>query len=513
MLSPSYVGFKHSGVILDLPPEEVPKEQWTSVQNFKFEETASVRVGGYERWADAPLFPPMFALNVTFASNAYWIYCGATQVAVTDGESHWDITPVAGLTPTTIGTWNGTILNGVPALSNGKDAPIYWPLNTATPCATLPGWPAGAYCKVIRAFKYHLFALGVFDGSVELDSTVWWSAAAAPGNVPSEWTPTPANDAGDMDLGDTPGIIVDGLPLRDQLVVYKEFTTYTLSYVGGQYTYTNRKLFLTTGLQSINSCTEVNGAHWVFTGKDLIVHDGQNYKSLVQDKVKKSIVNSIDPGKLAWSNVTARHRNNQVWLAYATQGSPYLNKALIVNALTGDCGERELPNIAFLARGVVAPASASVSWDADPDAWDSDITYWDQQSYSPTEDSLLMVDYDAPALWSADTSDGDDGQPVYAWLERQSLPTNDNILRALVLRIVPRISGEPGEVVDIRVGGQAFFDQPITWSDPQPFTIGSSVACDFQIEGRLISVRFEATTMREWTLYSYKMALVDLGLY
>ena len=69
------------------------------------------------------------------------------------------------------------------------------------------------------------------------------------------------------------------------------------------------------------------------------------------------------------------------------------------------------------------------------------------------------------------------------------------------------------KLINIRVGGQAYFDRPIQWSNPVPFTIGTDVAVDVQVEGRLISVRFEGTTSRAWKLHSYRLGIVDLGLF
>ena len=115
--------------------------------------------------------------------------------------------------------------------------------------------------------------------------------------------------------------------------------------------------------------------------------------------------------------------------------------------------------------------------------------------------------------WSRASFPGCQRQDVHAFAERLSLPTNDNILHALVTRVVPRLSGSPGDVIMISVGGQDFFDQAIRWSPPQPFIIGQSVAVDVQVEGRLISIRFEGTTPRKWTIFSYKLGVVDLGLY
>lgn len=514
MKSPSYVNFKHWGLIADQPPEEVPPDKWTGLSNIQFQERSTNRVSGYEPFADPPLGTgPIFALNVIFGADTFWVYCTASHVYVTDGATHHDITPAGGLSTVEVGEWTGCILNGIPVLSNGQDAPFYWPLSVSLPCLTLPGWPTGAYCKAIRAFKYHLFALNIFDGTTALPDTVWWSEAAAPGAIPQEWTPAPDNDAGDMTLADAPGGIVDGLSLRDTFVVYKQFSCYILSYVAGQYVFVQRKLFLTAGLQTSNCVAELNGEHWLFTGNDVIRHDGQNFVSVVQDKVKRELVESVDPSKTAICCVTSRVREQQLWVCIPTQGSSLLNLAYVINTQTGDSGKLDLPGVAYVARGIVRSAESGISWDSDAEAWDADITFWDQQTYSPTEDSILICDPDSNQLLSHGTTDTVNGQPLYAFVERQSLMMNENILRALVTRVVPRLSGQPGEVINIRVGGQSYFDQPISWSDPIPFVIGTNVGVDLQVEGRLISIRFEGTTSRVWRLHSYRLGVVDLGLY
>jgi len=512
----NYSTHDHWGIVRDIPPEEVPENSWTDGQNVQFQERSSRRVGGYERFAD-PILPggAMFAINVLYGAVGYWIYCSDTGVFVTDGKLHWDITPPTGLLPVVPGQWTGCILNGIAVINNGRNAPMYWDFNTATPVKTLPGWPTGATCKAIRAFKYHLFALNIFDGGSAKPDTLWWSSGAAPGAIPQEWLPTPANDAGDMVLADAPGEIVDGLALRDTFIVYKDYSTYALSYVAGQYVYTQRKLFLTTGLQARNCIAELNGEHWVFTGTDVIRHDGQNFSSVVQDKVKRQLVQSIEPTKTGMCCVTSRHLNQQLWVAIPETGQSHLSKAYVINVLTNDVGVRELPQVDYLARGIVNISEANISWNGDTTAvpWDMDVGAWDQQNYSPTEDSVIMCSTVDNALWSTDTSDTANGAPVFAYLERQSLPINNNIMRALVTRVLPRLDGTPGEVIYIRCGGQAYFGQPIAWSDPVPFVIGQDVGANVQVEGRLISVRFEGSTNRQWILHSYKLEVVDLGIF
>jgi hypothetical protein len=513
MKNTSFKRFKHTGIITDLPPEEVPVGAWTGGLNVQFQDTATRRVGGYAKFGGTPLAAPIFCISVLKSGLVYWIYCSVDGIFITDGQTHTDITPTAGLGTVTAGQWTGCVLNGIPVLNNAFDAPVYYDFSTE--CQTLPGWPATARCKAIRAFKYHLFALNITDNSVNFPDSLWWSSAAAPGAIPATWIPAVDNDAGDMVLADTPGVIVDGLSMRDSFIVYKDFSTYTLSFVAGQYVYTVRKNFLTTGLQSNNCIVEVNGNHWVFTGTDVIRHDGQSFESVVQNKIKEQLTALVDPAHLDQCCIVAKASTNQVWICIPEANQNHLSKAYVINTLTLECGIRALPLVSFVGRGIVQPVNQIISWDSDTETWVEDATMWNQAPYSPQFDSFLMADSNSMALWSCDTSDSNDGQPVYAAVERLSLPINDTdtILRKMVTRVLPRIEGEPGDIINIRVGSQAFFSQAIAWGQPQPFVIGQTVGINCQLEGRLISINFSGSTMRIWKIHSYMLEFTDQGLY
>jgi hypothetical protein len=502
---------QHLGIVLDKPPEEVSGDTWTGGQNVAFRDGMTYRTGGYERYAEPPLFPPLFAMNVIVGPESYWLYCGVTQVAVTDGTTHWDLTPPGGLAISEAGDWSGCILNGIPCVNNGSDPPMYWNLTFSADLLVLPGWPAGATCKALRATKYHLIALNISEGVTNYGSQVWWSAAAAAGTLPAEWTPTASNDAGDLVFGDTPGVIVDGLALRDQFVVYKEFSTHVMQYVAGTYVWTGRKLYLTTGVQALNCVVEANGMHWLFTGTDVVRHDGQTYASVVDEKVKETLVKSIDPGKTKMCCVESRILNQQVWVCIPEQGNAWLNKAYVIDFLTGDIGIRLLPQVASVCRGVVAQVPGGNSWNADNRSWDSDITFWDQQSFSPTQDSALMCDARLGKLYSVDTSDLADGQPVAAYVERLGAQLGDGTAHYVVTGIVPRIKGQAGDVLTITLGGQPWFDKPVTWGDPQQYVIGTDSKVDSIVEGKLLSVRIEGTTAAVWQLYRYDVRFAPMG--
>jgi len=503
---------QHLGIVLDKPPEEVPPDVWTGGQNVSFRDGMTTRTGGWERFADPlPVPSPLYAMNVIIGPDSFWLYMTVNKVYVTDGVTHWDLTPVGGLSVSEAGDWSGCILNGIPCVNNGSDPPMYWNLSTASKLATLPGWPVGATCRALRATKYHLMALNITEGIQNYPTQVWWSAGAQAGSLPAEWTPTAANDAGDVVLGDTPGGIVDGLALRDTFIVYKEFSTYVMQYVAGQYVFTTRKLFLTTGIQALNCVVEANGLHWLFTGTDVVRHDGQNYVSVVDEKVKRTLVESIEPGKTKMCCVESRILNQQVWVCIPEANESWLTKAYIIDITSGAVGIRLLPDIAAVCRGIVADVGAGNSWNADPNPWSSDVTFWDQQSYSPTQDSMLMVDSANAHLFAVDTIDTADGQPVHAYVERLGAPLGSFISHKVVTALVPRIEGEPGDLLMISMGGQAWFGQPISWGTPQPFVIGQTVGVSDIVEGRLLSVRFEGTTNSVWKLYKYSVKYAEIG--
>ena len=514
MKSPSYQRLTHHGLVMDLPPEQAPANAWTAASNVFFFEEATRRVGGSKEFA-SPLLGdgPIFCANLVLALINYWVYCTTTKVYVTDGLDHWDITPVGGLIATAAGDWTSCVLNDVLVLNNQKNVPMYWTGSVSDELLPLPGWPADARCHAMRSYKYHLFALNITENSVPYPDLLWWSSGAEPGAVPQYWVPAPDNDAGDVILADTPGGILDGLPLRDVFVVYKDYATHIIQYTAGQLVFSARKVAYTSGIQSLNAVTEIDGRHWIFTGTDVVVFDGQSGQSVVDNKCRRAIVDSVDPDFRHLAQVIAKHANNQVWVCVPEQGVGSLSRAYVINNLTFDIGIRELPNVAYLARGVVTTLAESLSWDARVDAWDVQAGMWNQAAYDATDDSLLMCDLINNRLIDVDRSDSDVSGPVTAFVERTGITVGDPIAYKYFNRLVPRLEGAPGATVYIRAGVQNFFNTPIEWGAPQPFVIGQDFAVNLDVNGRLLAIRFSAETDSVWTLHGYTIAYTPQGIY
>lgn len=524
--STQYVPFKHAGIVTDFPPEEVPPEFWTNARNVSFGDGLTQRTPGWSRYA-ADTMPagkvPIFCIGINIGGSAvtsnFWVWCTANEVFITDGTQHIDITPAAGLANTDAGAWTGCTLNGVLVLNNPSNPPMYLD-QLATPIImkVLPGWPDNTACWAMRAVKYHLVALSIIvsgTGGATYPAKVWWSAAAVPGSIPAEWTPTDTNDAGDTDLADSLGAIVDAAPFRDQLIIFKNNATYTMQYVGGTFIYAFRRLFPNIGLQTSNCAVEMDGIQYMFTGEDVIAHDGQNMKSLVDRKVIKKFIASVDGARSYLCCVVARIVERQIWVCIPVAGQPWLSYALIINVDDGLVGSITLPNVGFVARGTTDPAGAIAqqSWDNRTGSWQTQNTIWTQNTFSQTNDSLMMVQPDANLLQAVGIGTSADGAAILSVVERLSMRIGDGIRHSVVTQLAPLIEAEAGIAFGIRLGTQNYYKDTITWSPFRTFITGDTRAENFTVDGRYISVWLQANTTLPWRLSGYYLKIKEAGEY
>ena len=83
----------------------------------------------------------------------------------------------------------------------------------------------------------------------------------------------------------------------------------------------------------------------------------------------------------------------------------------------------------------------------------------------------------------------------------------------LVRGIRPRIVGNTGDTVQIRVGGQTDPWSDPTWGPVMTHTIGSTIANDCFVSGRYITIRFETGTAYQWRLDSYDIDVEASGMW
>src|SRR5690606_422831 len=164
-------------------------------------------------------------------------------------------------------------------LNNGAIAPQMWPsLNPSTALADLTNWPSNVLAKKVKAFGQFLVALNISDDSELYPHMVWWSSPAEVGDVPTSWDYTdPATQSGRRELTDVDaGVLVEGMMLRDALILYKDYSTHIMRFVGGVNVMKTDLLFASSGILAAKCVVPFNKGekHLVATQDDIIIHNG-----------------------------------------------------------------------------------------------------------------------------------------------------------------------------------------------------------------------------------------------
>ncbi len=493
------------GVVKDLGIPDLPMAAWTDASNVRFIDGGAQQFLGHGSVFDQPPFAPQFVMPVYVQQKRYWIY--ATQrkqyaVSNSTGETvHNDITHAAPHTGS-VNEWSGTVFGGIPILNTGEaKAPMYWDQDLAHKFLDLPAWPADTSCKVIRSFKNLLVAINITKAGINFPFMVKWSSLADPGALPATWDiADPTKDAGEFDIGEGQDPIVDALGLKDNLIVYKQSSTHAIAFVGGQFILNARKVFGMSGLLNINCAVEFDAFHFAVTGSDVVIHDGFNATSVLDKRARRFFFQDIDA---TYRHLTFCFKNpflNEIFVAYPKIGSSACDKALVYNFVDKTVTFRELPNLSHAAYGAI-DGTLGGTWNQDGDSWDSDLTQWNAGDFTPDTARVLMASADSKLLL-LDASSTFDGVPVDSFIEKRGIDFGEPEFRHLATGIRPRIAGNVGETVIIKVG---FSDDP--YAEPVyqsvTFGIGVDLQADFLVDGRYLALRIESGSARFWRLDSY----------
>lgn len=506
------------GINKDLSPEDLPMGAWTDAQNVRFRNGyAELFRGQVEAYPTAPI-APLSAFPVYVGTAAYWIALSATKAYVVTGTpAVWtDITRASGnYAATTDLNWNGGVLNGVPVLNNGIDTPQAWtPVATTQKLVDLPNWPTGYKARVVRPFKNYLFALGITtDAGKYLPHSVRWSAAADPGTLPLTWDATVSgSEAGQFDLeGASP--VVDCLPLRGSLIVYKQNSTHVFAYVGGQFIFQQTLLFANSGMLAPDCAVEVEGAHVVLTTNDVIIHDGQTARSALDKVTRDWLFKGIDAQGFSQCFVTKNSFYNEVWVCFPELGETSCTRALVLNLKDGTSSFRQLPGVTSASFGPVDD-SASNTYDGQTGSYDESLRSYNENEFGAGQERLLMCAPGRPALVLVDSGTRFFGEPISGYIVRTGITFGDPNTVKTIQRIRPRWGNTPpGSVFQIRAGASMTLDGAITWSPVVTYTVGTTFSADTFATGRFLAIQVISSTAASWRIDGMDIEYVVRGGY
>ena len=512
MPSTQTIELRPKGINYDIPPSEVSTEEYTYGENILFRNGFAEKARGWEQVFPDPTFEPQYLLNVTTSSANYWVVGADDGIYVTDSVAWFDITPASFVAPTELNQWTGGVLNGIPVLNNGQGAPWYWDLNTGNVMLDIPDWPANTTCGFIRPFKFHLIAGNITNVSGNFPNQIVWSSAAEPGGIPQEWTPTPSNDAGDVQLSSTPVPVIDGGPLRDAFMVYKQHSTFELKYVGGTFVYASRKVFASSGILARNCVVEFEGSQFVFTDGDIIKTDGQNFVSLISRRAKQSLFAVIDPDTFPYSYVALNRPDNEIMFCLPANPSPVPNLALVYNTRFDTLGLRVIGECAHINWGNVSVAGTDSSWSGLVGTWADQVGAWTQSRFNSADDGLVMANTEFQKIYELDSSIDQDGEPAPWILRRGYLDFGMPSTNKTLTRVWPRCQAQNEGVINLRVGGTETTEESVQWLPPIPFDPNTQRYVDVITVGKFLSFEFSGDT-GQIVLTGFDVELMESGRY
>ena len=527
-----------TGIVQDIQPWQLPINAWSDGNNVRMEHGSVLKCKGYSSvMATCPIAPYHVVYLKDASGNKYWIACGLAAVHVYDvGATTWsDITRSAGAYAATASEgWTSTVIGGVVILNNFIDAPQFWAItaatglpSTATVLADLTNWTSTDRCKSMRAFRSFLVSLNIEDKSVGVlkqSRVVKWSTEAAIQTVPSSWDENDATvDAGEYELADTKGAILDGLPLRDTFMIYKDDAVYSMTYVGTPFIFSFRQLSPSVGILSKNCVAEFDGGHFLFGNGDIYLNDGQRITSLLPHKMRDHVFALLDGDHIDKSFVVADYGRTEMLACFVSTSAGTDNqcdRALIWNWVNNTFSIRDIPNLADIGYGSVKNELAYTTWAAaallsPSPTWATAIGAW-AVSWDDVENVLLFADPVSTKLYRDGSGNQEDATNMVSYVERTGLTFNsqnqpDQSTVKRIKAIWPKMTIASTDTVNFYVGTQMSTEEAITWSSPITFNPDTQSKISCRASGKLYGVKIESTGDTSWRLDGLEFELDDAG--
>jgi hypothetical protein len=418
------------------------------------------------------------ASNATVV-GAYIVVGGATTQSFTSGSSY---------------VRSGGNLNGTLVFNDPVNGWHYWNGDAADNFKkfAFTNYPAA----VGRVFKHYLIQLAPTMSGTKYPQRILWSNAAEPGAIPTSFTSTATNDAGFVDLADTPGGLVDCLPYGDVNIIYTEDGRYAQQYIGGNDVFAFSRLPGSDGVLTANCIVNTpKGQVFLTPSLDVKIHQGGEAQSIADAKVRKFLVQTIDQSGISIkkSFICLNPRKNEVWIVFPTLTSGAPDRILAWSWETGFWSDFDPPSTGLLRYGVNGKYPIGSGF---------------VENY---QDVLLIG---GPTTIGVAGGEGDAsgagdwfGTAISGVLERTGMHLDNADVFKTIHRSRWNIDGDAGDTLTIQHGSSKFADTAPTYTAGTTYTIGTTDYAD----GRATAGRFlalKATT----TAFPLSVRSIDLDV-
>jgi hypothetical protein len=210
-------------------------------------------------------------------------------------------------------TANGVITggeyNGLLIINSMADGCYYWAGDTSIPLRRIK---SSYRARSAVGFGNFIVQFCPLIAGTRYESRICWSTSAEPGAVPTTFTASTTNQAGDVDKPEI-GDIVYAKPLGDDLIVYGTKGRLVMRYVGGNDVFSFTKLPGDEGLYSTTTIAEFPGGHlFVDSNRRVQVHGGGVCSDVGVGRIQSIL--SDDGVTISW--VVCHPRQSEIWIGF-----------------------------------------------------------------------------------------------------------------------------------------------------------------------------------------------------
>jgi hypothetical protein len=485
------------GVVSDIAPWDLPPSALTDGVNFRMS-AGKIQSAGGLRLSAFPQDDELghVAQSTDLDKNSLWIVLGEKTIRWWDGTGSGSI--ANNLTFPDLRDphkWSSCQIGAQLFFNHPDWYPIVWEDRDAqVEQAQMLPWSPGVTweaadksCKVLRAHKNFLWALGmVEDGEVYSDK-VRWSHPAEPNGYPYTWEPPNSTDrsslAGYLSIG-RGGAVVGGESLRDSFVIYSDEAINVMDFTGDALLWRRRSVSSSAGLVGKEAVVEVNGTHFLISNDDILMFDGNQVSSLLHNKLKKRLAQSINNNARANSWVVHNAVFNEIWFAVPEGTATHPTTAYVYNYRDATWALRDLEREFRHAHFGSQPTALDArTWDM-PDFqttnFDQGRASWHLAGNQPFDGQINGVE--STNMHNVDPQIPD-GVPM-TQIARTDLPVGGHEFNTTVTRVYPLIEGS--SEVEMRFGSQQYAGGPVRWAHGwQTFMPGVDRKLDIRTTGEL----------------------------
>lgn len=494
--------FAKKGLNTDLAPWDLPPEFLTDMNNIRIINQKAVSFGGYQLWSTPPVdFEPSVLKHAGLLTAQFWWVAGKDAVYSFDGTNWIDISSTVGYSAIiNKEDWTCTLFSTFTVATHPQIYPEFWTgASGATLMEPLPFDATRTFSDVdirmdiIRSHKDFLIAWGLNEQGTELVDTIRWSTAADVGFLPATWDESDATAlAGKAQLGGSGGKIIDGLPLRDAFIIYRENGISVLDYTGDIFVWRIRHLETTTGAINKDCIVEVKGKHFFIGDGDILVNDGNSIKSIMHHRIRKRFIANINIDQFQTSYALRNDLDKEVWFCVPEGQATFPNIAYIYNWRDDTWFLRDLnPEAVFTAQGPFIESSgpATLTWDTWTVTWDTAVGAWGNDIKTPLSNKLISIRESDGALLILDSDVNDNVEEYLCFIERTDIPMEGHDNVTTIQSIYPHLKSTVP--VRIRLGSQKRAGGPITWKPFIDFDPNTSRKINIRTTGELHAIRVE----------------------